>query len=160
MIISLFEIQKEVDSHIIDKIKIPFNETLGKRKVAFHVELSELANEIGFFKYWKESHKKNHDRILDEWADCLAFLNSIVITQGCENVCDSYLNNWLVESGLSVHYHYDRLHKNKLYDVTDYEYAYMDLFKLGFCMGYGKDELINAYIKKTKENIRRAKEGY
>jgi len=163
MILELFEIQREVDSFIEDKISyqnIDFRDTLGKRKTAFKVELCELANEIGFFKYWKESHELNKERVLDEWADCLAFLNSIANTQSLYNEINDYLKYCVLESSMDVAYHFDRLIKNKLYDLTDLEYAYIELYKMGSSLGFSFGEMNYAYLKKSNENIRRAKEGY
>ncbi|WCR32916.1 dUTPase [Bacillus phage BC-5] len=169
MILNLLNKQKEVDSYIAEKVNDKyikegknkdFKDTIGKRKVAFKVELCELANEIGFFKYWKESHVINKDRVLDEWADCLAFLNSIVVTQNYERHINEYLQYCVLESSMDVNYHFDRLMKNKLYDLTDYEYAYIELYKMGSTLGFSFGELNVAYLNKSEENIRRAKEGY
>jgi len=164
MIKELFRIQREVDLHIVKKIDFKigkdFSDTLSDRKRAFIVELCELANEIGFFKYWKKSHVKNNERIKDEWADCLAFLNSITITQNYEKQIEYFLNHSVLESPFEPRYHFDVLIKNRLFDLTDLEYAYRSLYHFGTCLGYSVEELNEAYINKSNENIIRAKEGY
>jgi len=161
MMEELFDLQREVDGIIKEKIgEGEFCFTLSKRKIAFFVELCELANEIGFFKYWKTSHVKNDKRVKDEWADCLAFLNSIVITQSYEKEIEYYVTNYVNESYYGVSYHFDYLKNNKLYDLTDIESAYYNLYKMGYSLGYSKEELHEAYRIKCKENIRRGKEGY
>lgn len=157
----LLKIQEEVDSLIIDKIDIRFKDTVNDRKIAFHVELGELANEIGFFKYWKKSHKKDHKRIKDEWSDCLAFLNSITITMGYNEEINKVFGRMITFlSHKNIKDYYYRLSINRLYDFVDIESAYSDLFKLGYSLGYTLEELSEAYISKSNENIRRAKEGY
>lgn len=160
MMMEAFGLQLHVDRNIKEKISKPFSDTLNERKIAFHVELGELANEIGFFKYWKKSHKKNDGRIKDEWADCLAFLNSISITYGFENELNGLDKLKYFVSLDKPEYYYHQLQYNKLYDYVDIECAYKDLFKLGLTLGYSLEDLFGAYKLKCEENIRRAKEGY
>jgi len=160
MMMEAFSLQLEVDQNIKEKISKPFHDTLSERKIAFHVELGELANEIGFFKYWKKSHVKNHERIKDEWSDCLAFLNSIAITYGFENELNGLEQIKYIVSLDKPEYYYYNLQYNKLYDYVDIECAYKDLYKLGLTLGYSLNELFKAYEIKCNENIRRAKEGY
>lgn len=160
MLKETFDMQKEVDGLIQDKISVSFQKTTEERKIAFHVELGELANEIGFFKYWKKSHKINNERIKDEWSDCLAFLNSLSLTYGFEDYFNNLDQIKYVVSLDKPQYYYKNLMYNKLYDYVDLECAYKDLFKLGLTLGYSLEELFEAYEIKTKENIRRAKEGY
>ena len=160
MMMEAFSLQFTVDNLIKNKINKPFHDTLKERKIAFHVELSELANEIGFFKYWKKSHKKNDERIKDEWADCLAFLNSISITYGFENDLNDLDKIKYLVSLDKPEYYYNNLNFNKLYDFVDLECAYKDLYKLGLTLGYSLEDLFEAYKIKCEENIRRAKEGY
>lgn len=156
-----FELQKQVDIQIEEKIGVLFSTTIGDRKIAFGVELCELANEIGFFKYWKTSHKLDYDRIKDEWADCFAFLNSLAITYGLEDeiIKDFDMLTYSVNQP-NVSTSFKQLQFNKLYDATDILSAYVDLFKIGYKVGFKKEELIEAYKVKSAENIRRAQEGY
>ncbi|AGI10593.1 dUTPase [Bacillus phage MG-B1] len=160
MMLTAFKLQTEVDELIQEKISVSFQKTTEERKIAFHVELGELANEIGFFKYWKKSHVKDDFRIKDEWADCLAFLNSLSITYGFEGELIPELIGGYNVSIDRPEYYYKNLMYNKLYDYVDFECAYKDLFKLGLTLGYSLEDLFEAYEGKTKENIRRAKEGY
>lgn len=162
MIKELIELQREVDQLIQEKISLSFENTLDKRKIAFKVELSEFANEVGFFKYWKKSHKQNHERIKDEWADCLAFLLSGIITKGFEK--EIYKNERFIYRKLlrkaNRELLFNRLMFNKLYNFVDWNDALWGLYHFGTDLGYSVDELNDAYRIKTKENIRRAKEGY
>lgn len=182
MIKELFDIQREVDNKIIEKLKeehnriknnsksglyklicgneYDFKTTLNDRKIAFRIELSELANEIGFFKYWKTSHEINDFRIKDEWADCLAFLLSIIITTNNESFVENKLQIDLFTVGGYIPREYSELDSNKMDSKIDYLNAFRSLLWLGIACGYSRDELFEAYKNKSKENIRRAKEGY
>ncbi|QOR56255.1 nucleoside triphosphate pyrophosphohydrolase [Bacillus phage DLc1] len=161
MMKELFDLQREVDDIIETKIKTSFVRTLNERKVAFRVELSEFANEVGFFKYWKQSHKKDDFRIKDEWADCLAFLLSITLTKGHQDeITRRFENGFIKNLQIDIDQKYNQLTMNRLNDYINIEVAFLDLYGMGLKLGYSVDELNDAYRNKTKENIRRATEGY
>lgn len=161
MMKELFDLQREVDDIIETKIKTSFVRTLNERKVAFRVELSEFANEVGFFKYWKQSHKKDDFRIKDEWADCLAFLLSITLTKGHQDtITERFSNGFIQNLQIDIDRKYNQLTMNRLNDYINIEVAFLDLYGMGLKLGYSVDELNEAYRNKTKENIRRATEGY
>lgn len=73
----LFGAQKELDERIIEEHNLQGKDEFDKKIVAFIVELSELANEIRFFKFWSNKKPSDTEIILDEYADCLHFLLSI-----------------------------------------------------------------------------------
>lgn len=158
----LFKVQRDVDQVIAGKFEGDFDYTLNKRRVAFKVELSELSNEIGFFKYWKKSHEVFPDRVKSEWADCLAFLLSVTISNQFENdIIDWFANSNLRDcKNCDEMQLFNRLQYNKLYDYVDIESAFIDLFKLGLKQGFSIAELTMAYISKSEVNLRRANEGY
>lgn len=134
-------------------------ETVDKIKFAFKVELSELANEVGFFKYWKQSHEMDREKVLEEWADCLHFLLSV-----------SNLKRWIpfiptMEFGTEIEFfHVDGLFYELLQNPLDSSgqavQAFLSLFALGLKLGYTEEELIQAYYGKYAKNIARQKEGY
>ncbi|AZU99709.1 nucleotide pyrophosphohydrolase [Bacillus phage DK1] len=165
MITYMLDTQKKVDEKISNKIKISFRNTLLQRQIAFKVELSEFANEVGFFKYWKESHIKDDFRIKDEWADCLAFLNSIVITLGYEDYVKSYYEKRL-EHDMDSHtfiredWLYRQMNKNEMNTVDDILSQYFYLYMFGKNLGYSIEELNEAYNLKSNVNIKRSQEGY
>jgi dimeric dUTPase (all-alpha-NTP-PPase superfamily) len=47
--------------------------------LAMHVEVFELFNAIGTWKWWKHSHIVNKEKILDELADVIAFFLSYML---------------------------------------------------------------------------------
>ncbi|ANT41117.1 nucleoside triphosphate pyrophosphohydrolase [Bacillus phage Aurora] len=165
MMEDMLKVQKKVDDDISHKIETSFKETLHLRKIAFKVELSELANEVGFFKYWKTSHKQNKERVLDEWADCLAFLNSIVISQGYEDYVISYYDKRLdvdIESTTFIRqdYLFRMMNKNDMDSIDDALSQYFYLYMFGKNLGFSIDEMNSAYNTKSMVNIVRAKEEY
>jgi len=166
MIKDLLEIQRKVDGIIAEKINMNFGETLEMRKIAFKVELGELANEIGSFKYWKESHVIDKDLVLGEWADCLAFLLSITNTSmglgeiefypvgKSSTMTDNEVKYWINDN-------FRTLFNNKIdYYSVGLNGLYKSLYEIGMFAGFTRDELEDAYKKKSEINIQRAKEGY
>lgn len=67
----LLETQAKVKDVILAKVKN--KPTKEDYILAMQVELFELFNEIGTWKWWKHSHVPNKERILDELADVMAF---------------------------------------------------------------------------------------
>jgi len=176
----IFDKQSEVDSIIVKKLsdkheerinnrpfvsvmlgeEYDFNNTLSDRVIAFKVELCELANEIGFFKYWKTSHKHNDFRIKGEWSDCLAFLVSIIGSTDNREWFKNKVDLSFYTQGGHIPREFNELMNNKMKGRIDYKNAFGCLMWLGIACGYSKDELFEAYMNKSEENIRRAKDGY
>jgi len=76
-LIELMPIQQEVNDVVIKRLgrKVSIDEYI----LAFNVELFEYFNAIGTWKWWKQSHKQDREKILDELADCFAFFLSVLL---------------------------------------------------------------------------------
>lgn len=73
----LLKTQSEVRDEVMKKLKkAPTKED---HSLAMHVEVFELFNAIGTWKWWKHSHVPNKERILDELADVMAFFLSYML---------------------------------------------------------------------------------
>lgn len=73
----LLKTQAEVRDEVMKKLKTP--PTKEDHTLAMHIELFELFNEIGTWKWWKHSHIVKKDRVLDELADVMAFFLSYML---------------------------------------------------------------------------------
>src|SRR5690606_28291239 len=73
----LFEKQAELDQYICEKQNIKTEDIFKKKITAFIVELSELANEIQFFKYWKNEVVVDHQKAVEEYIDVIHFSISL-----------------------------------------------------------------------------------
>lgn len=75
----LYELQRKLDTTILDKFKLPMTskELLANTLLALQVEVSELANATRCFKHWSVKGAENKERLLDEYADILHFFLSI-----------------------------------------------------------------------------------
>ena len=75
---SLLPIQDEVNSEIAKKLD---NQPSWREYIlAYNCELYEALNAIGTWKWWKHSHVIEKDRVLDEVADCFAFILSAFLS--------------------------------------------------------------------------------
>lgn len=172
MIKDMMQKQKEVDSLIAEKFEGDFKSTLPKRIIAFKVEVSEFANEIGSFKYWKKSHVRNKERILDEGADCLAFLFSIVNSYDLtkkvyRNFDEKAINK--IDSWDTSYQTVDEIIDEKInlllskwigQEWEDLLIMIYHIFEIVELCGYSSEELKNQYYTKSMENLHRAKVGY
>ena len=79
---SLFEKQKELDEYIYEKNNVTAEEIFEKKIVAFLDELFELANELQFFKYWKDEIVIDRQRAKEEYIDVIHFTISIANAVG------------------------------------------------------------------------------
>lgn len=78
----LYEKQKQLDQLIVDginNIDLDGNDIifLSDRITALGVEVSEFANEVEAFKYWKQNKRSNKEKQLSEYVDILHFWLSI-----------------------------------------------------------------------------------
>lgn len=166
----MLEAQKKLDDRIIAKHGIDTStpEYFDNLKVALMVELAELANELQFFKYWKQDKKNNNDRVLDELADCLHFSLSIInllvddyeefmINLGnvkkwdlCRDFNSLYLN---INNCLQNTY---VIRPNSLFSID----VFSGILDLGKMSGFTIDEIEQAYYKKNKENHARQDKNY
>jgi len=73
----LMKVQMSVRDEVMKKLTTP--PTKEDHTLAMHVEVFELFNEIGVWKWWKKSHVPKKDRILDELADVIAFFLSYML---------------------------------------------------------------------------------
>lgn len=78
----LYEMQSELDAIIVAKItdgNVDGNDRmfLSDRITALGVEVSEFANEVAEFKYWKQNKRNDKEKQLEEYVDILHFWLSI-----------------------------------------------------------------------------------
>ena len=85
---TLLKKQQELDDYIMRERFLTHGETIEHRKLAFVVELAELAQEWRGFKYWSDNQEPS-DKMLEEYVDVLHFALSL------HNYYEG--NNWFVE---------------------------------------------------------------
>jgi dimeric dUTPase (all-alpha-NTP-PPase superfamily) len=158
---NLLEQQKELDISIAKNLQIEddFNsvELVDQRIFALKVELSEFANETGWFKYWKKSHIINQAATLEELADVLHFVLSVGNSRKYTFIKEIDPVQWdLVPIGRLFIY----IMENAFDSSGKWKNAIEQLFCIGIKLGYSEAEIVQAYNDKNQENYARQSRGY
>lgn len=135
-------------------------EELENLTFAFHVELMELANELGFFKHWKQSHEPDHSKVLEELVDCFAFLFHVAIIKRYDKFLKETHADVFAVANMDIMSIFFELKRNNLESSGQSGAALYLLTVLAHKLGFTEEELEQAYIAKSDKNIKRQKEGY
>lgn len=154
--------QKALDTLINENHKVTYETTRDARFLALLVELGELANATRCFKYWSLKDGEGFDRIIDEYADGLHFLLSLALAYNYKvpvlEVSDVEkeltLTQKFVETFISLNSFADKKDANSLID------AFIRFLELGHKLGFSKEQITEAYLKKLEVNYQRQKDHY
>lgn len=160
----LFEMQRELDNHIIQEHELEGKKLIGKKVAAFVVESSELANELRFFKYWSNKGPSSKEIILEEYVDGLHFLLSLGNEIGADTLIeDDFKFDYVCKKNLTEEF----IHIIKLAiefkEVNTYQNyrkllnRYLSLSKI---LGFTQEEVVQGYFKKNAINHKRQESGY
>ncbi|BDU67665.1 MAG: hypothetical protein TYPL_3180 [Candidatus Tyloplasma litorale] len=155
--------QKELDhfirSNSIDKIN---NEKyFNYRIIALSVEISELVNEIRFFKFWSQKKPSEKKIIINELVDCFHFAFSVGNT--LQN------NEWKINFNLDEKDSFENIYFNlqenliKLKESKNLKTFYkimMDITKIAWNLNYSQKDIEEAYKIKNEINYKRQNSGY
>jgi dimeric dUTPase (all-alpha-NTP-PPase superfamily) len=160
-ITNLLETQKSLDIAIAKNLGIEdnFNSVgmVDDRIFALKVELGELSNETGWFKYWKKSHIINQAATLEELADVLHFVLSVGNSRKYTFINEIDPIQWdLVPIGRLFIY----IMENAFDSSGKWKNAIEQLFCIGMKLGYSEAEIVQAYQDKNAENYARQSRGY
>lgn len=172
----MFEMQRELDEHIIREKHLEGQDLLPNKILALQVELGELANEWRGFKHWSNDQKprrhvlddnlttcepdRYHDPLLEEYVDCLHFILSIALETDIklpESPCG--LNYVHVSEQFNAVF-------NKLGDFWDtrtrmnFIQTWATFYELGKMLGFIEEEIEQAYMSKNAVNHQRQVNGY
>lgn len=167
----LFEMQRELDNHIIQEHELEGKNLISNKTVAFIVELSELANELRFFKHWSNKGPSSKEIILEEYVDGLHFLLSL----GLEIETDIMLEEnfdviyvtratlteeFLVIYRLATDFEISLNLKTLSNSLETYKKLLNRYLSLGKVLGFSQEEIFQGYISKNKINHQRQESGY
>lgn len=170
--LELSVLQNKVDAKVLERLGRDVS--LQEKVVALHVEAFEFINQVGIWKWWKQNHKFDKERILDEMADIIAFAISFYITYserengpGKEQVFNE-LNRYVVETMEGIK-EYDT--KTLIFSISaalnEINLSASPALILAICLQITKnvtnatdEEIEEAYIKKSAENIKRQESNY
>lgn len=155
----LFEKQKELDEYIYKKNGVTAEEIYDKKIVAFLDELFELANELQFFKYWKDDIVIDRQRAIEEYIDVIHFTISIANAVGVHehkyidtkprDLNKLFLGITNLATVISVSKSKDHV-KSLINNVI----------ALGYQLGLNEEIVLAEYNKKNEVNYARQESGY
>lgn len=167
---SLYEKQAALDKHILEKhnIKMSKEELLDNTILALLVEVGELANTTRCFKHWSTKGMMDKEIVLDELADVWHFYLSIGNQVQAKYV---YHEDWnftfyknaiqLFNELISSIIGFRSVNQIKSTGIKDsYRFVGLILKELWEQLGFGVEEVEQAYLKKHEENYKRQQEGY
>lgn len=150
---NLFEMQKDLDESVSERtgMNLDSYESVESRVYAFHTEVHELANELGFFKYWKQSHIMDRDRTLEELADCVHLLLSLGLTKGYTRSVRSVeaFPLWEDYSMLDL---FKEIRRNELDSVGKFQLAFSLLLGVAVKCGFTMQDVRKGYMLKNAVN--------
>lgn len=176
---SLLPIQDEVNREIGKKLE---NHPSWREYIlAYNCELYEALNAIGIWKWWKHSHVIEKDRVLDEVADCFAFILSAFLSLEPETRLHLMIN--FASRYVDFKNHFLEDYKDNLDQLVrdlvvfvgtaselqgEEHLTSLDSFALLLIItetalrneSIDWDDFIYYYKRKSKINIRRQKENY
>lgn len=158
-LVKMAKAQAELDKVICKKANIK-KPKLKDLQLALMIELGEMLNEEGSFKYWKTSHKVKKDKLIDEWADTMHFALSIMNNTGGFTKEDAKMWKELADI-FSQHNTIAKLYKSIIREITissNFIIAY--LLAMGTILGFTEEELEQAYYTKREINFKRVYGGY
>lgn len=160
----LLALQRGLDEEIMRRHGVTYENSFSRRLLALFVELGEFANETRAFKYWSLKGPSPKDRILDEYSDALHFFLSLGLAIGIEDLSVS-LEDFgkedpiaLSDSILGVYEASLRFAESR--SKADFEKAFHLFLALLPKMGYGFEDMEEAYKKKLAVNYKRQETAY
>mgnify|MGYP001381099860 FL=1 len=156
---SLFEKQKQLDEYIYDKNNVTAKEVFERKIVALLVELGELANELQFFKYWKENINIDRQRAIEEYIDVIHFAIGLAVDLGIDehkytvtkpkDLSKLFIGITNLATVLSMSK--EKEHAKLLID---------NVITLGYQLGLTEEIVLSKYDKKNKINYERQNSNY
>jgi dimeric dUTPase (all-alpha-NTP-PPase superfamily) len=157
----LYELQFKLDEVVAKKLNIleEFNnvEYTDKRVFALKVELAEFANEVAWFKYWKQSHVMDVEKTLEELADVMHFLLSVGNSRRYNFIKFINPKQW---EKVPLNRLFIYLMENNYDSSGKWLNAFEHLICIGYKLGFTEEEMIQAYKDKNLKNHVRQASGY
>lgn len=156
---SLFKKQKKLDEYIYEKNNVTAKEVFERKIVALLVELGELANELQFFKYWKENTNIDRQRAIEEYIDVIHFAIGLAVDLGVDeheyietqprDLNKLFLGITSLATVISVSK--SKEHAKSLIN---------NVIALGYQLGLTEETVLAAYDEKNEINYKRQNSNY
>jgi dimeric dUTPase (all-alpha-NTP-PPase superfamily) len=156
----LFNLQKQLDTRILNEHNLQGNRYFSQKTLALQVEIGELANETRCFKYWSNKGPSEKQTILEEFVDCLHFILSIGLDKNYDDIQPKAYDDCIdvTEQFLSLFVDVNDLLTCGSKD--DYKTLFNDFLTLGKILNFSEEDIENAYLRKNNINHDRQTSGY
>lgn len=155
---NIYDLQQKLDDAIEVAHGVKPKEVSNKKVLAALVEISEFANELSTFKYWKKNKNINHENTLLEYADGLHFFISFYVQLEIRKEIKPFIEGDINEMFIKLFKYTADLYNNINEELLDKAFSiYLgiaELTKLDW------EEVEEFYIKKNKINFERIKNNY
>ncbi|MBH0157783.1 dUTP diphosphatase [Fictibacillus sp. 5RED26] len=159
----LFSMQNELNMRIVKEHKLDNSSLFEQRRLAFLVELGELANETRCFKYWSKRPASEKEVILEEYVDGLHFVLSIGLDLGFKEVeITTEVDLGEKMDKIDINTLFLTLYQSGSKSLLNEEFqSFFDTFLgLGVKLGFSFEEIEEAYFAKNRVNHERQDTGY
>ncbi|MBN0919308.1 dUTP diphosphatase [[Mycoplasma] gypis] len=156
----VFEIQKKLDAKFAENIDPNESNLQTKKIIALIVEISEFANEVQEFKYWKMNKNIDKAKVLEEYADGIHFLSSLSIGFG---LCGEEFNPKVVANTFSKQLAVVFEKAGQLFS-SDSKALLKEVFELYLglakILDINEEVIIESFFRKNEINFQRIKNNY
>ncbi len=136
------------------------NDDLEKKQIlALIVEISELANEIQHFKYWKKNIEIDDAKIIEEYSDGIHFYLSFGLNLGMSNNIDPIIiAEDLTLQFLEIYSSITKFYQES--NLENFNHSFALFIGLGKLLKYSDEDMEEAYLRKNNINFDRIKNKY
>lgn len=153
-----YDKQKQLDQFIYANNGIEPSQYITDLKIiAFKVELSELANELQTFKYWKKNIDVDKAKAIEELMDCIHFLISIALDRNYNTFIDKAEPNY---THLTMNEILFALFEMPLQSSTHFKKTLEMLLSIADKLDMIEVQIRGNYKKKFNKNMKRQLENY
>lgn len=160
----LYKTQEILDEKINETRKLSGHDVMQERILALLVEIGEFANETRCFKFWSVKPASEKKAILFEFVDCMHFLLSIgnysgfTFRNGKTMNFEEDLKGSTTE--LFIEFFHSVVHFRNSPTPVHYLHTWDYFMSIGKKLGFTKEEMFDAYLKKNEINHERQASGY
>lgn len=162
-LVELYGLQKELDEAIAKNVKEGYDlnshYAVDHVRYAIHTELAELANEVGFFKFWKNSHVIDRGAALEELVDGIHLLLKLGLMKGY-NRSVKEVEPFPLWEDCSMDEMFYEIRRNELDSMGRHTMALSYLLGIARKLGYNESEVVHAYKLKNFTNHERQANQY
>lgn len=154
--------QKELDAKIHQNHGVNYEVTKSRRLLAYLVELGELANATKTFKFWSLKPSESRERLLDEYADGLHFILSLVLAYDYQlplfTLSDEGDEDTLTDK--FTHCYQSIVKFSETPSSSQLFQAFSDFLALGQALSFTSEDIFHAYENKLMINYQRQNNKY